>query len=765
MNNRVNQLFGNYRLVRHLGKGGFADVYLGEHSHLGSQAAIKILNTQLVTHELEEFLEEARIIASLRHPSIIRVLDCGIREEDETPFLVMNYAPNGTLRQRHPKGDALPLSLVVSYVNQIASALHYAHTRKLIHRDVKPENMLIGEEQELLLSDFGIALVSASSSSQSTKGAAGTMAYMAPEQIMGKPRMASDQYALGIVVYEWLCGERPFRGGFSELCAQHLYAPPPPLREKTSTISPRLEQIVLKALAKEPLKRYPTIRDFAEALEYYNLHTEEEDERYQSLPEITQVRAMQILPVFRDVQDEDHRTIAHLDSSKIPVELALALDAAPYLQVRVSNSFTADSQEPEEPQVLTPPAMKPEEPQVLIPPVMERTLQAPPPSTGRNGGALPFAMVQQVRGNYAIAPVLPQLPEQFTRHHKAQALRRERKYFLIRLLLVSLIVGGLLALVPLLYSSFHNNPGEVAHAQIPTATSTLKSTPVQGNTPGFTKKSSPTAISPNQLQSTPHVVVPPVYGSTVTSTPRSAPTQRPTLAPTVGITPTVVSTVTPTPVVTVTPTPIMQPEILSTPSRIVNTMSSYCGGESHGGVAYVDACTIILSNGGNSALTLDWTGKVSDSHYTLSPSSGFIAPGQAESVTLIIGIECPLTLTVTFTGPANTLVVPVLCTQIDVVPGAHDFSNSNCTLDAIGSWTCIVTVTADKSNVAVTNWSATTTTAGPTFDPASGTLSPGASVQVHITISASSCPGTNTFIFSVPGSTIDADNNYLPWSC
>src|SRR5262249_15193916 len=118
----------------------------------------------------------------------------------------MDYAPSGTLRNRHPKGTPLPVSTVVDYIKQIAQALQYAHDRKVVHRDVKPENMLIGEHNEILLSDFGIALIAHSSHYDSTKDMAGTIAYMAPEQIAAHPRPASDQYSLGIVAYEWLSG-------------------------------------------------------------------------------------------------------------------------------------------------------------------------------------------------------------------------------------------------------------------------------------------------------------------------------------------------------------------------------------------------------------------------------------------------------------------------------------------------------------------------------------------------------------------------------
>ena len=266
MADRVGQQLGNYRLMHLLGHGGFAEVYLGEHIYLKSQAAIKVLHTQLAdAADIENFRREAETIVSLAHPHIVRVLDFDVK--DGVPFFVMDYAPNGTLRGRHPKGIALPLPMVVSYVKQVAEALQYAHEQKLIHRDVKPENMLLGRRNEVLLSDFGIALLAQSSRSQSTQEVVGTLAYMAPEQIQGKPRLASDRYSLGVVVYEWLCGECPFGGGALQLMYQHLETPPPSLREKVPTISPDVEQVVMIALAKDPRQRFGSVQAFATALE------------------------------------------------------------------------------------------------------------------------------------------------------------------------------------------------------------------------------------------------------------------------------------------------------------------------------------------------------------------------------------------------------------------------------------------------------------------------------------------------------------------
>ncbi len=266
---RVGQQFGNYKLLRSLGEGGFAEVYLGEHIHLGSYAAIKILAGRLTGEEQEKFRQEARTLVRLVHPNIVRLLEFGI--EDKVPFLVMDYATNGTLRQRHPKGSRVPLPLVVNYVKQAAEALQFAHDLKCIHRDIKPENMLVGSRNEILLSDFGIAIVAQSSRYQNPQDMAGTVTYMAPEQIQLHPRPASDQYSLGVVTYEWLCGSRPFQGSFTEIAVKHATVLPPPLRQKVSTISLPVEQAVLKSLAKDPKERFESVQAFAIALEQASL--------------------------------------------------------------------------------------------------------------------------------------------------------------------------------------------------------------------------------------------------------------------------------------------------------------------------------------------------------------------------------------------------------------------------------------------------------------------------------------------------------------
>ncbi len=261
----VGQQLGNYRLLRLLGQGAFAAVYLGEHQYLERPAAVKVLHIQMAPDSHEAFRREARTIARLDHPHIIRVLDFGI--EGQIPYLVMEYMPNGTLRTQHPKGTLLPFEKILDYVKQIASALDYAHEQKVIHRDIKPENILLNTRHEVVLSDFGIAVVQPTLDSLSLQSAVGTPLYMAPEQIRGQPCAASDQYALGVMVYEWLCGEPPFRGPSMAVFFQHLHDQPPSLYGRFPHLSPAIEDVVMGALAKDPQRRFSCVQDFALMLE------------------------------------------------------------------------------------------------------------------------------------------------------------------------------------------------------------------------------------------------------------------------------------------------------------------------------------------------------------------------------------------------------------------------------------------------------------------------------------------------------------------
>ncbi len=268
---------GNYRLIRLLGHGGFASVYLGEHQYLKRLAAIKVLRTVLDDPEKTRFLKEAKLLASLSHPHIVRVLEFDIAKRrtvtqnsviiENIPFLVMDYVASGSLRATYTPGTRFPLETVIVYIKQVADALQYAHDRHVIHRDIKPENLLLNERQEIMLSDFGLALFSPRPGFLSQQEMAGTLPYTAPEQLRGKPVFASDQYSLAIVTYEWLCGQLPFNGVDAEVMLCHFTSAPPPLRNKNASIPQAVEDVIMKALAKDPSQRYDTIQSFALALE------------------------------------------------------------------------------------------------------------------------------------------------------------------------------------------------------------------------------------------------------------------------------------------------------------------------------------------------------------------------------------------------------------------------------------------------------------------------------------------------------------------
>lgn len=264
--NYIGQRFGDYKLTEVLGTGGFATVYKGENVHDKKLlAAVKIFNEQ----QVDDFVNEIRRTVFLKDAHIINVLDFGIKKPDNIGFIVMDYAPHDSLAQKYPRGTQVELVTVVAYVQQIASALQYAYDKNVIHRDVKPPNLLLDAQDNVLLSDFGIAMGRATSNTyanQATQGI-GTLAYMAPEQFRGRAEFASDQYALALIVYEWLCGELPFYGNdYISWSLLHQQEEPPPLCSKVPTLARDVEKVILKALAKDPKARFSRIADFTTEL-------------------------------------------------------------------------------------------------------------------------------------------------------------------------------------------------------------------------------------------------------------------------------------------------------------------------------------------------------------------------------------------------------------------------------------------------------------------------------------------------------------------
>ncbi|GHO58855.1 serine/threonine protein kinase [Ktedonobacter robiniae] len=271
---------GHYRLLHVLGNGGMGEVYLAEDPRVPRYVAIKVLKIdtslqQDVERDIQLFRHELQAIARLNHRYIVQLFDSGQQMQRRMllAYMVMPYFEDGTLEQWWRERGTVPRPPheVSHLVTQAASALQHAHDREIIHRDVKPSNFLIRVQDteivglpDIFLSDFGIARL-ATMMTTSTQ-IRGTPPYMAPELLQGHPVYASDQYALAVMAYELLTGRTPFRGGKAQLAYQHTHVTPP----LPSTLNPNLPQaadnVLLRALRKEPGERYPDVTDFAWAL-------------------------------------------------------------------------------------------------------------------------------------------------------------------------------------------------------------------------------------------------------------------------------------------------------------------------------------------------------------------------------------------------------------------------------------------------------------------------------------------------------------------
>ena len=272
----INTLFdGRYRILRKLGSGGMANVYLAEDEELGRRVAIKILNERYAGDDLfiERFRREAKSAASLSHPNIVSIYDRG--EAEGTYYIAMEVIEGRSLKELIMTHGALPVHTAIGYAKQLLEALRFAHRHGIIHRDIKPHNVLVSADQQvkaneprLKVTDFGIARHGAS---QMTEAGSimGTAQYLSPEQARGAPvTAASDLYSAGVVLYEMLTGKVPFTGDSAiEIAMKHVNELPKPPSSLRPEIPPELDQIVLRALAKDPEDRYQTAEEFIEDLE------------------------------------------------------------------------------------------------------------------------------------------------------------------------------------------------------------------------------------------------------------------------------------------------------------------------------------------------------------------------------------------------------------------------------------------------------------------------------------------------------------------
>ena len=262
-------LAGHYDVERLLGQGGMAVVYLARDAKHERSVAIKVLKPELsATIGAERFLREIRVAAQLQHPNILGLYDSGVA--DGLLYYVMPFIEGESLRDRLDREHQLPIEDAVRIVREAAEALHYAHERKIIHRDIKPENILL-QGGHALVADFGIAKAVEAASGQKlteTGMAVGTPHYMSPEQSLGGDMDGrSDEYSLGCVLYEVLVGQPPFDGpNAMAVLARHSLEQVPSMQVVRNSVPDAVEDAVFRALEKTPADRYPSMKEFAEAL-------------------------------------------------------------------------------------------------------------------------------------------------------------------------------------------------------------------------------------------------------------------------------------------------------------------------------------------------------------------------------------------------------------------------------------------------------------------------------------------------------------------
>lgn len=293
------RLSGRYKIDRMIGGGGMAHVYLARDIILDRNVAIKVLRFDFVGEDefLRRFQREAQAASSLIHPNIVSIYDVG--EEDNVNFIVMEYVDGMTLKEYIQQYSPLPYEKVIDIMKQMTAAVAFAHQHSIIHRDVKPHNMLIDHDGTVKMTDFGIAMAMSATSITQTNTVLGSVHYISPEQARGgMATKKSDIYALGIVMYELLTGELPFSGESAvSIALKHLQSETPSIKQLYPAIPQSIENIVLHATAKNPFHRYASTEemevDLSTALEDYRLHEEkftipdEEDEETKAIPIIT----------------------------------------------------------------------------------------------------------------------------------------------------------------------------------------------------------------------------------------------------------------------------------------------------------------------------------------------------------------------------------------------------------------------------------------------------------------------------------------------
>ncbi|MBW6475047.1 MAG: serine/threonine protein kinase [Anaerolineaceae bacterium] len=350
MQDFVGQQIDRYHITERQGMGGMAVVYKAYDTRLDRDVAIKLIRAEAIPGDqyerlLRRFEREAKAQARFNHRHIVPVYDYG--EVEGSPYLVMAYIPGGTLKAY--TGQPVPYQQAIRWLIPVADALGYAHNRGIIHRDVKPSNILFGEEQRILLSDFGIAKVmfSPDQSLTGTGLGVGTPEYMAPEQWLGRANEATDQYALGVVLYELVTGKKPYTADTpAAIAIQQATEPLRRPRELVHSIPERVEKVIFKVLSKDPHHRYADMGELQKALEKF-VYDEEELVPVIHASEFTRTQKEEAKEIFPEKQ-KSSRLSKSLNLNRIltarkfwMLPTALIIFLGTFFVVRLINSDSA----------------------------------------------------------------------------------------------------------------------------------------------------------------------------------------------------------------------------------------------------------------------------------------------------------------------------------------------------------------------------------------------------------------------------------------
>ena len=328
-----------YEIIKTIGEGGMANVYLANDTILDRKVAIKVLRGDLSNDEkfIRRFKREALSVSNLSHPNIVEVYDVG--EEDGNYYIVMEYIEGKTLKQLLQKRGALTLNEVIDIMTQLTDGLAHAHEAYIIHRDIKPQNIMIEDNGLVKITDFGIAMALNSTQLTQTNSVMGSVHYLPPEQANGKgSTVKSDIYSLGILMYELLTGSVPFKGDTAvEIALKHMKEKIPSIRKQDPTIPQSVENIVLKATAKNPKNRYDNVRDMYKDLQtalqrdnekrlVYE-YPENDLEETKVIPQVTkEIKQVIDKPTAKEEDSEDNSVLKEKDEkNKLPIILAVVL--------------------------------------------------------------------------------------------------------------------------------------------------------------------------------------------------------------------------------------------------------------------------------------------------------------------------------------------------------------------------------------------------------------------------------------------------------